>query len=757
MDISNITDIITAFRAETQKNSVTPETVGAIMQGLAELLANAENATQIAENLKAAVLAEKLQREAADTRIDNKIKDTETNIIKLMSGKGTDANAHLYPCLDLGNVFSQDEVNAVLDEIYTAREIKYNGRMRLTRNGALIIVSQHVVNATQWRWAQCVMGMVTPAADGSSLLAANEFDIVARSTDYNGNAKPWHSIGGEQQFKTINGVPITGEGNIQVSTEGSIVIDGIVDPSSGNAVSGKGVATAIKATKEELTVNVLKQGVPFAQQVTTPDTTYIIKNDFNLGGAVVNIPEGVVLKFEGGNIANGTVDLSNCTIEGSKDIFDNIKGVEGWQTQDYVAKGYNGIFDLEWIKTYESQEGRLQQAIDLMGSGTIVCPNSLTAFDMSLVTLKRNVTIETYLKGQKQIISNGYASGSQDEIILRSPFHPAICLDSDLNLNSDVKSAAQEHEGRATLLFRRNGRGSFQIVDEQFLDEQSTAGKQWYGGLRVVRYNPTPQSSGGYQEMIHFDKNGNVRYGQLSVVPFYSPEYPHVFEKNVCIENESTTDATFIIRLKDISDNSVAQRFVTQLLQNGGVFMRGEKQIFYSINGKTRYGQLSSTDISEPSVPHEFYGNIKLKVDSGTAMFNILRDTSNYMQLRVYQDGHKSIEANTGILINFATGNTSFGSPIALSTVTPTVNKTIAFNNTYNKPVYLYDNVLRDMTGNPANAAKSGKFAQKPTGVDVGYAYFCTDKQTAEGQSNGIVIYHKGSDVWVDALGRTVN
>ena len=51
MDISNITEIINTFRAETQKNSVTPETVGAIMQGLAELLANAEDAAQIAAAL----------------------------------------------------------------------------------------------------------------------------------------------------------------------------------------------------------------------------------------------------------------------------------------------------------------------------------------------------------------------------------------------------------------------------------------------------------------------------------------------------------------------------------------------------------------------------------------------------------------------------------------------------------------------------------------------------------------------------------
>ena len=35
--------------------------------------------------------------------------------------------------------------------------------------------------------------------------------------------------------------------------------------------------------------------------------------------------------------------------------------------------------------------------------------------------------------------------------------------------------------------------------------------------------------------------------------------------------------------------------------------------------------------------------------------------------------------------------------------------------------------------------------------------YFCTDKQTTEGASNGIMIYHKGNNVWVDALGRVVS
>ena len=53
-----------------------------------------------------------------------------------------------------------------------------------------------------------------------------------------------------------------------------------------------------------------------------------------------------------------------------------------------------------------------------------------------------------------------------------------------------------------------------------------------------------------------------------------------------------------------------------------------------------------------------------------------------------------------------------------------------------------------------------GTFAQKPTsaqGIEVGFQYFCTDKQTTEGATNGIMIYYKGENVWVDALGRVVS
>lgn len=51
----------------------------------------------------------------------------------------------------------------------------------------------------------------------------------------------------------------------------------------------------------------------------------------------------------------------------------------------------------------------------------------------------------------------------------------------------------------------------------------------------------------------------------------------------------------------------------------------------------------------------------------------------------------------------------------------------------------------------------SGDFSEKPLSPKIGFAYFCTDRQTTEGATNGIMIYHKGNNMWVDALGRVVS
>lgn len=65
-----------------------------------------------------------------------------------------------------------------------------------------------------------------------------------------------------------------------------------------------------------------------------------------------------------------------------------------------------------------------------------------------------------------------------------------------------------------------------------------------------------------------------------------------------------------------------------------------------------------------------------------------------------------------------------------------------------------------DSLGNPVDALILGTFADKPlssTGIKEGFQYYCTDKQSPESSEPGLMIYHKGSDVWVDSLGRVVD
>ena len=55
---------------------------------------------------------------------------------------------------------------------------------------------------------------------------------------------------------------------------------------------------------------VLKGQVPFAVQVTEPNTKYVIKHNFELNGDVT-IPENCILEFDGGFISNGTLVGNN--------------------------------------------------------------------------------------------------------------------------------------------------------------------------------------------------------------------------------------------------------------------------------------------------------------------------------------------------------------------------------------------------------------------------------------------------------------
>lgn len=79
-------------------------------------------------------------------------------------------------------------------------------------------------------------------------------------------------------------------------------------------VSGPQQPASIYKTK------VLKGQVPFATQVTEPNTKYVIKHNFVLNGDVT-IPENCILEFDGGSInGNSTINFNSCQVCGLPNI-----------------------------------------------------------------------------------------------------------------------------------------------------------------------------------------------------------------------------------------------------------------------------------------------------------------------------------------------------------------------------------------------------------------------------------------------------
>ena len=178
---------------------------------------------------------------------------------RIIRGVGGDASAGYYALLDLGDTTSQTGVNELLDAAYMATDVtKYNGILRLRRNGVSIIVSQHIVNASQGYWAQAVCGKVVSSADGQILEQSESWNICWRTKNYFGTDTGWKTYGSasDLHLKTINGQSIVGDGNIEITASGQIDIDDIVNPNSGNAVSGHAVAAAIGEVSSSLNASI---------------------------------------------------------------------------------------------------------------------------------------------------------------------------------------------------------------------------------------------------------------------------------------------------------------------------------------------------------------------------------------------------------------------------------------------------------------------------------------------------------------------
>ena len=203
--------------------------------------------------------------------------------------------------------------------------------------------------------------------------------------------------------------------------------------------------------------------------------------------------------------------------------------------------------------------------------------------------------------------------------------------------------------------------------------------------------------------------------------------------------------------------------FAFSLLSSDTIFTRGA--IFESVI-TLNYDDLTKVNLSVISVTA---GNKDVVILSSTVQ------NKNQIVVRYQIPNHVEMYYNLQLRLVLRNQDAYFVLPESYSSVVTLKSKTIGqtwerpaspvkgamfFDTDLAKPLWYNGSAWVDSLGIQINIKNKGTFAEKPlasNGIPNGFAYFCTDKQTAEGAINGIMIYHKGGDVWVDALGRVVS
>ena len=132
-------------------------------------------------------------------------------------------------------------------------------------------------------------------------------------------------------------------------------------------------------------------------------------------------------------------------------------------------------------------------------------------------------------------------------------------------------------------------------------------------------------------------------------------------------------------------------------------------------------------------------------VDGGFAFY--MRAAAGWQPLKMMDD------QDTASLLDDLKATIIQGVKVNNTKLTPSARGVVTINIAEGTAV---GNIKVNNTDVPVKGlAGVGTFANKPANAVAGTQYFCTDKQTTEGATNGIVIYYNGTD-WVDALGRAI-
>lgn len=275
------------------------------------------------------------------------------------------------------------------------------------------------------------------------------------------------------------------------------------------------------------------------------------------------------------------------------------------------------------------------------------------------------------------------------------------------------------------------------ITDDYYLPNNCIATIIFNKDNKIVYYN----GDFGKKLKFYFDNNyiyiknigtSNIYLQQLFTQYFFDYVYG--------VDESSLTELNF----QSINDNeNNTTTFISNIIPTkiNGVLYWGENGAPRDSFGYPFVKRIGSLK-DRPSLNNKFAG------------FNYLETSTENIKPIYFYNG-KWYNA-LGVDVNFNTSGNSKTRP-------STVNNGYLYYNYDTKSINAFISGINkwyNLYTIEEGVKNSGTFAEKPTStqnIPIGFAYFCTDKQTAEGTTNGIMIYYKGNDIWVDALGIVVD
>lgn len=238
----------------------------------------------------------------------------------------------------------------------------YNNCGRLNGESAYETAVRNGYQGTEQEWLLSLNGQ-----DGRGIVNVSyQQDIETRNTI----VTFLFSDGTTSSFPLQDGLS---KDQIDANTEAIAAADSNIETLS-TATSAN--TTSIIGLSKLASINVILDPTQsFASQVTEPSVVYEIRDDFDLGGAEITLPDDCVLLFNGGKIANGTVNAANATYQvmGLYQIFDGIEfGNNFFKCCDiipeYVGAVGDGVAD-------DTEAMRESLKISSLGRTTLVIPS----------------------------------------------------------------------------------------------------------------------------------------------------------------------------------------------------------------------------------------------------------------------------------------------------------------------------------------------------------------------------------------------